>query len=144
MSKEAALEPSLRFKRNKGGFMSENVIWSQLWNSLLGDPVSQEGGGICVRLKQIKIHLSSIRKESSPTGEPGTASFQPAQCQVNLQREACAGLGDTVIGTWGGTMALPQAAGSLPYSVHCDADQSLCGKLPTSPRVSLLGCLLLC
>lgn len=126
--------------------MSKNVIWNQLWNSLLGDPVSQGGwgGGICVRLEQIKMHLSFIRKESSPTGEPGTASFQPAQCQVNLQREARAWLGDTVVGTWGGTMALPQAAGSLPYSVHCDADRSLCVKLPTSPRVPLLGCLLLC
>lgn len=119
--------------------MSKNVIWSQLWNSLLSDPVSQGGEGIRVRLEQIKTHLSFIRKESSPTGEPGTASFQHAQCQVNFQREAHAWLGDTVVSTWGRTMALPQAAGSLLYSVHCDADWSLCGKLPISPRVAFPG-----
>lgn len=85
-------------------------------------------------MEQIKIHLSFIRKESSPAGEPGTASFQHAQCQVNLQREARAWLGDTVVGTWGRTMACPQATGSLPYSVHRDADRSWCVKLPTSPE----------
>lgn len=32
-------------QENKSGFMSKNAVWSQLWNSLLGDPVSQGGGG---------------------------------------------------------------------------------------------------
>lgn len=86
------------------------VSLSQLRTSLLGDPISQSGGGdgSCVKLEQIKTHLSSIRKESSPAGKRGAVLFQYARCQVNLQGATHFWLEDRAADAQGGAVADPR------------------------------------